>query len=136
MEKNWVRSELPLEAQNFLYIATFLPVRRWRFVLPFIQLSMQIEKQVRQSPGLLRYGLKTNLPRKHFWTLSVWTHRAEVSSFVDSEPHATAVKQFERWAGAGAAFVEWESSTLENSWETALEKLKGPTFYYRGKEAK
>lgn len=131
MEKKWASAGSWRDGQNFLCIATFLPLCRWRFVIPFLRFSLQVEKQLRQSSGLVRYGLKTHLPRLHFWTLSVWTDRAEVNTFVDSEPHATAVKRFEQWAGEGAAFVEWETSKQGCSWATALEKLKNPTFYYR-----
>lgn len=129
MEKKWVKQGI--EGDKFLCIATFLPLRRWRDVVPFIRLSMKIESQIKQTPGLVRYGLKTNLPRKHFWTLSVWNDRMAVRDFVEAEPHQTAVRLFEQWAGPGAAFVEWESSQPAFTWADALERLKNPTFYYR-----
>lgn len=129
MEKKWVRPGI--EGDKFLCIATFLPVRRWRDVVPFIRLSMKIESQLKQTPALVRYGLKTNLPRKHFWTLSVWNGRIDMRDFIEAEPHQTAVRSFEQWAGPGAAFVEWESSKLAFTWGEALERLKNPTFYYR-----
>lgn len=129
MEKQWVRTGII--GDKFLCIATFLPVRSWRHVVPFIRLSMRIEGQLKQSPGIVRYGLKTNLPKKHFWTLSVWSERMAVRDFVEMEPHQIAVQKFEQWAGPGAAFVEWESSESNVPWAEAMERLKNPTFYYR-----
>lgn len=129
MEKKWIQSDSA--GEKFFCIATFLPVRRWRHVVPFIRLSMRIEAQLKQSPGLARYGLKTNLPRKHFWTLSAWNDRMAMRDFVEAEPHQTAVRRFEQWAGPGAAFVEWEGPRPDFLWAEALERLKNPTFYYR-----
>lgn len=131
MEKHWVRPDSSESHKELLCIATFLPVRRWRSVIPFLRMSFKVEKQIRQSSGLVRYGLRTNLPRKQFWTLSVWADRKATMSFVSAEPHQTAVRNFERWAGAGAAFVEWTTGDAGFSWKTALEKLKNPTFYYK-----
>lgn len=54
-----------------------------------------------------------------------------VRDFVEIEPHQVAVRRFERWAGQGAAFVEWESSQSKVPWAEAMERLKNPTFYYR-----
>ncbi len=131
MEKKWGSTRIPENAQEFLCIATFLPVRRWRFVIPFLRLSLQVEKQLQKSSGVVRYGLKTNLPRKHFWTLSVWDARASMNAFVGADPHTAAVKNFERWAGPGAAVVEWNTSSSGLAWATAFDKLKNPAFYYR-----
>ncbi|MGH9433753.1 MAG: hypothetical protein ACRD3T_19665 [Terriglobia bacterium] len=131
MEKKWVRARIPEDAQEFLCIATFLPLRRWRDVVPFLRLSFQVEKQLQKSSGMVRYGLKTDVPRKHFWTLSVWEDRASVNAFVAAQPHAAAVKKFERWAGEGAAFVEWKASSSDPAWAAVFDKLKNPTFYYK-----
>lgn len=131
MEKNWIRPDSGGSHGELLCVATYLPVRQWRSVIPFIRMSFRIEKQVRQSPGLVRYGLRTNLPRKQFWTLSVWEGRKPMMGFVSAQPHQTAVKNFEQWAGTGAAFAEWTADRANFSWEAALEKLKNPTFYYK-----
>jgi hypothetical protein len=111
-------------------IATYLPLRRWRDVLPFLRLNAKIERQLQGSAGLLRYGIKTNLPRKEFWTVSVWTDKAAAEVFVRQEPHATATLRFKDWAETGAAFVEWRSPSGEIDWAQALERLKAPTFRY------
>ena len=115
---------------EFVSIALFLPVRRWRDVVAFLRLAGQVEQQLRKSEGLVRYGLKTDLPRKRFWTYSVWMGREGIGPFVAAQPHATAVKTFARWAGKGAAFVEWNNSDGTVDWEEAARRLKNPTFYY------
>lgn len=86
---------------------------------------------MRKTDGVVRYGLKTDFPRKRFWTYSVWKNRQAIGPFVAGEPHATAVKKFAEWAGAGAAFVEWENSAGNVDWDEASRRLEKPTFYYR-----
>jgi hypothetical protein len=121
----------PADAAELTSIATFLPVRRWRHVIPFFRMARRVEQQARKSEGLVRYGLKTDFPHRQFWTYSVWRNRKAVGSFVAAEPHATAVKLFSRWAGKGAAFVEWNDPDGKIDWAEADRRLKNPTFYYQ-----
>jgi len=93
-------------------------------------MTSRVEKQLKETPGLIRYGLRANLLRKHFCTFTVWTERASANAFVPREPHATAVARFKAWAGDGAAFVEWQSRDGAIDWGEALERLKNPSFYY------
>ena len=118
------------EGNLLLCVATFLPVRRWRDVISFLSMSSRVEKQLKVTKGLIRYSVRADIIRKHFWTFTVWSSKAEMNSFVTSEPHATSVRKFGDWAGAGAAFVEWISATGSIDWSEALDRLKNPTFYY------
>ena len=117
---------------EYLCIATFLPVRRWRNVIPFLRMNSQVEKQLKQTPGLIRYSIRANFLRKRFWTFSVWADKASSNAFVRGEPHATAVRRFPEWAAEGAAFVEWTRGDGSINWKEALDRLKNPSFYYRG----
>ncbi len=96
-----------------------------------ITMSLRVANQVKKMQGLVRYALKAHLPRRHFWTFTVWKDRNSVNAFVTSEPHNTAVRKFTKWAGRGAAFVEWNSADSSINWEQALERLKTPTFYHK-----
>lgn len=126
--------EIPTADSNiqFLCIATFLPVRSWFHVIPFLRMSPQIQRQLKKTDGLIRYDLRAKLLHKHFWTLSVWKDIAAATAFIVTEPHATAVGKFEKWAGRGAAFVEWKSSDDRIDWDEALQRLQNPMFYYQG----
>jgi hypothetical protein len=113
-----------------LLIATFLPLRRFRDFPAFFLMNRRIERQLKRTQGIVRYGLKADLVRKSFWTCSVWVNKSSVDQFVGSEPHATAVQRFKNWTGPGAAFVEWRSSSPSIDWHEALERLRQPTFRY------
>jgi hypothetical protein len=119
------------DSGEFRCIATHLPIRKWRHVIPFLRMTRQVQKQLRQTQGLARYSLKPDFLRKRFWTLTVWQKKEFVQDFVIREPHAQAVQRFKDWAGEGAAFVEWTSTDGSLDWNTAIQKLQNPTFYYR-----
>jgi len=119
------------DGSEFHCIATFLPVRSWGYVIPFLKMSGRVEEQLKQTPGLSRYSVRADFLHKRFWTLTVWKDKKFVESFVQEEPHAEAVRKFKDWAGEGAAFVEWNSTNSGIDWDTAMQKLKAPTFYYK-----
>jgi hypothetical protein len=121
----------PSDVDEFTSIATYLPVGKWRHVIPFFRMAGRVEAQLRRTEGVVRYGLRTDFPHKRFWTFSVWKNRQAIVPFVAGEPHATAVRRFEEWAGEGAAFVEWSNSDGRLDWDEANRRLKSPTFYYR-----
>jgi hypothetical protein len=121
------------EQQQFICVATFLPLKSWRDLIPFMVLSRKVLKQIKCSKGIANYAVKADLPKKNFWTLSIWNDTKSLKQFVPKEPHATAIKKFTEWVGEGSAFVEWTSSTKEIDWSEAMIKLENPTFYYKKK---
>jgi len=121
----------PPAGEGFVVIATLLPVRSWFAVIPFLRMSSRISGQLAKS-DVVRFGVKTDLLHKRFWTISVWSDKAAARRFVGADPHATAVKKFADWAGPGAAFAEWSSEDGSVDWDLAKEKMKTPSFYYKG----
>jgi Domain of unknown function (DUF3291) len=121
----------PSTGGDFVSVATFLPVRRWVDVIPFLRMSSKVTGQLMKS-DVIRFGLKTDLLHKRFWTLSVWADRESMRRFVAAEPHATAARKFAKWAGQGAAFAEWKNNDGSINWDDAMERLEKPTFYFRG----
>ncbi|MPZ23945.1 MAG: hypothetical protein GEU28_10475 [Dehalococcoidia bacterium] len=119
-------------SNGFLSVATFLPITRWRDVISSFRMSNRVEAQLKKSPGIVAYSLAVDPLPRHFWTYSIWEDRASMSAFNAAEPHATAVRRFADWAGAGAAFVEWDSAPGLD-WSEAFERLKQPSFYYSGR---
>ncbi len=124
--------ELTREAlSEYHCAATFLPIKKWRYVIGFLRMSRAVEQQLRATDGLIRYGLKAEFARKHFYTLSVWRNKESMLDFVHQEPHKTAITKFALWAAKGAAFVEYTSKTGEIDWEEAQNRLREPSFYYK-----
>ncbi len=114
----------PLDATaEFVCISTFLPIRRWRDVIPFLRMSSRVQKQLSQTPGLIRHEVRAKFLRKEFWTFSIWKDNESVDAFVRAEPHRTAMTRFEEWAEEGAAFVRWTSSDESINWNEAMQRL-------------
>jgi len=109
--------------EKYIHVATFLPLKGWRYMIPFQVMTSKVLKQAKQSVGMVNYAVKANFPKKHFWTLSIWKDQDSMRKFVMAEPHATAMKKFEVWAGEGSAFVEWTSSSSSIDWEEAMRRL-------------
>ncbi len=122
-------------SDKYIHVATFLPLKGWRYMVPFQLMTSKVIKQAKRSHGIVDYAVKANFPRKHFWTLSIWENKESMRQFVISEPHATAMKKFEEWAGEGSAFVEWTSSSTSIDWEEAIRKLQNPSFYYNKRKS-
>jgi hypothetical protein len=74
-------------------------------MISFYRLSSRVLKQIKESEGAINYAVKGNLPKKHFWTLSIWRDNNFLRHFIMEEPHATAVRKFTEWSGEGSAFV-------------------------------
>ena len=134
MEKEETAALGPDSEMSFICVATFFPLRSWKYMFSFQLMTRQVLKQIKQSEGIVNYAVKANFPKKHFWTFSIWKDKVSLHQFTSQEPHATAVKKFEIWAGKGSAFVEWTSKSDKIDWNEALQRLQNPTFYYRQKE--
>ena len=127
---------IPAKSDEFLCVATYLPVRSWLNVVPFLLTSRKVLKQLGSEEGVVKYAVKADFRRKSFWTFSIWSNKEVLHKFVRADPHATAVKRFSSWAGEGAAFVEWRSTDASINWDQAKKRLKNPTFYYKTSQTK
>jgi hypothetical protein len=128
--QNNLDSDSGAKEKKYIHAATFLPLKGWRYMFPFQLMSSKVLKQAKQSHGIVDYAVKADFPKKHFWTLSIWKDRNSMRQFVMAEPHITAMKKFEEWAGEGSAFADWTSSSSSIDWEVAMRRLQNPTFYY------
>ena len=121
--------------EKYIHVATFLPLKSWRYMIQFQLMTSKVLKQAKQSHGIVDYAVKADFAKRHFWTLSIWKDRNSMRQFVMAEPHATAMKKFEQWAGNGSAFVDWASPKSSIDWEEAIRRLQNPTFYYNKRRA-
>ena len=73
--------------ENYTHAATFLPLKSWRYMIPFQLMTSKVLKQAKQSDGMVDYAVKADFPKKHFWTLSIWKDPNSMRQFVMAEPH-------------------------------------------------
>ncbi|MFN0073919.1 MAG: hypothetical protein ACKVVP_20760 [Chloroflexota bacterium] len=112
-----------------LAVATSLRLRRWRDLIPFLLLSIRVERQARKSPGLMYHGMRGDLLQRQFCTLTIWESRQSANAFVNAEPHMEAVRRFNDLAYEGL-FAEWEAPSNPVSWAEAHRRLEHPTYRY------
>ncbi|HVM36706.1 MAG TPA: hypothetical protein VM784_15380 [Actinomycetota bacterium] len=67
-----------------------------RFFPSMVRASLRIRKQLRESPGCLRFATIVMSPRD-FWTITVWRTRGEMLEFMRSGAHEDIMWEFSRW---------------------------------------
>jgi heme-degrading monooxygenase HmoA len=87
----WLERQ-PIDPQReYVAMASRLPLKSYGSVPGFLRDTMQIRRQLAQTPGLVGYTLNAGLARKTFLTFSVWEDQASLDSFAASEPHRSII---------------------------------------------
>lgn len=111
--------------KEYLALLSYLPLRSYGSVLPFIYYTMQIIKQIDSAPGSVGYSLLARPMEKKFWTLSAWETEDALQAFVQQPPHMRIMvalsphmkkTDFLRWAVRG--------SKLPLNWDDALARFR------------
>jgi hypothetical protein len=101
-------------------LLSFLPLKTYRKIPAFIQFSIQTQRQLQTSEGLLGYSLQAQLLTRRFWTLSAWEDETALLKFVQHPPHSDIMSALAPHMGR-TAFVRWiaKSSELPLNWNEA-----------------
>jgi len=81
----------PDPGQTYIVSVTRLKVRSPRTALSFFRRLSPVQRQMRNSPGLVAYGLRAQLTRMTFFTYGVFEDRRSLVEFVGSEAHGEAM---------------------------------------------
>ena len=100
-----------------------MPLKRYRAIPRFLQFSFQIQKQLRDTPGVIGYSLRAKLISRNFWTLSVWENEKALMDFVAKIPHGEAMQAMIPHMGP-SKFTQWKvnASALPLRWEEAIKR--------------
>ena len=116
-----------LNAELF-YSATLLSLKSHFGILGFMRLPMCIVRRLRITEGVIRYVVKTNLPRKTFQTVTVWTDLEAMRLFVRTELHCNAAARFWDWRQQRSeATVGRTETDLPVGWPEINNRLKEPS---------
>lgn len=92
-----------------IVVATRLQLRGWRHLRRFFGIDGEIEAQLRDDPGVVRYRRRADFLRLRFYTQSIWRVSAAIDDFVRSGAHLQSMVVFDEIADRGAsAFLRWE----------------------------
>ncbi len=122
------RAKAPVSPeQEYLALATFLPLQSYRATPRFLRLTSSVVEQLEHTGGLVGYSLLAQPARKRFWTSSAWTDRRALSAFVREMPHLAAMGQLRPHLGP-TRFTAWTvlGSALPISWDEATQRLMDP----------
>jgi hypothetical protein len=110
--------------REYFALLSYLPLKRYRAVPKFLRYTLQIERQLKESRGLLGYSLQAQLLSRRFWTLSVWEDEQAMMEFVYRLPHSEVMTKlapemeptkFTRWQIQGA--------DLPPNWNEAKQRM-------------
>ena len=121
------RTKLPaIPHQEYLVMASRLPLRSHRTIPRFLGLTMSVARQLEGTSGLVGYRLLAQPMRKTFWTLSAWTDRDALDAFVRTMPHLAVMGKLRTHMGP-TRFTTWmvPGSALPIAWDDAMERLRG-----------
>jgi len=113
--------------QEYLVMASFLPLRGFWRVPRFLFYTADVQKQLNQSRGAAGYALRALLMKRHFYTLSAWESQAALNEFTRAMPHGEIMKRLRPHMGK-TKFVTWKvmGSALPMGWDEAFLKLGLP----------
>jgi len=126
VEIRW-RSLGPLRPhRRYVALATYLPLRRRRDIIPVLRLNGAIRSQLAETKGLLGYSLRSSLLGGKLWTLSLWTDGPASEAFVRVGPHRRAMAALAHLIGPDAVVTRWSvrGSDGPPSWADALQHLE------------
>jgi heme-degrading monooxygenase HmoA len=120
----WLERQ-PIDPQReYVAMASRLPLKSYGSVPGFLRDTMQIRRQLAQTPGLVGYTLNAGLARKTFLTFSVWEDQASLDRFAASDPHRNIIARLRpRMLPTKFEFFPLSGSDLPLTWEQITARL-------------
>ena len=120
----WATFNAPDPAQQYLVMASRLPLRSYWKIPAFLRLTFAVRGQLTHAEGLVGYSLLAEPLSKTFWTLSAWRDRASLDAFARALPHADVIRAL-RPQMEPTTFLTWSVAgrDLPISWTEAKSRL-------------
>jgi heme-degrading monooxygenase HmoA len=82
---------------------------------------LEIQRQLRETAGVIGYSMRAKILNRDFWTLSVWESERALMDFVAKAPHREAMKEITPYMGA-TKFTRWKvsGSSIPPDWADAV----------------
>ena len=123
MDMPWTVVAPAERSREYLVLLSYLPLRRYSKIPTFIQYSLQVQQQMRKTPGAIGYAMRAKILSRSFWTLSVWEGDQALMEFVRTAPHREAMKSIAPHMGA-TKFTRWKllGSAVPPTWDDAMKR--------------
>ena len=120
----WRTVTQPRPHQQYLVMASRLPLRSRRTIPRFLRLTLSVVRQLERTDGLVGYSLLAQPMKKTFWTLSAWTDQQHLDAFARAMPHLAVIRTLHPRMGP-TRFQFWtvHGSALPVTWKEAIDRL-------------
>lgn len=111
--------------REYQALLSYLPLKTYLAIPRFLVFSVQIQKQLRGTPGVVGYSLRAKPVTRKFWTLSAWEDEKALMDFVRKLPHVEAMKKLAPYMDR-TGFTRWKApgSVLPLKWEEAMQRAQ------------
>src|SRR5258708_5707093 len=101
-------------------IAEEFPIKQFRAIPKFFRYTFEIQRQLRNAPGLIGHALEARPFSKKSWTLSVSRDQQSLRDFVCRMPHCCVRKEVAPRLGE-SQFAQWtlEAYEIPLEWKSA-----------------
>ncbi len=123
MDIPW-KSLAPVEpGREYVVLLSYLPLTRYSKMPLFFRWSMQINAQLRETPGAIGYSMRAKILARRFWTLSVWDNDKALMEFVRKVPHGEAMSKIAPYMDK-TNFWRWKlpSGEIPPRWDDAMRR--------------
>ena len=121
----WKSFAAPESGREYAAMLSYLPLNKFRALPKFMRYTYQIRRQLAGSRGLIGYSMDADVPRKEFWTLSVWEDPESLRSFVQNMPHGRIMTDLLPDMGQTRFFpFEVDRSSIPPDWEESKRRMR------------
>jgi hypothetical protein len=124
MDMPWKALAPADKAREYFVLLSYLPLRTFSKMPAFFLFTLQIQRQLRETPGAIGYSLRAKPLSRKFWTLSVWESERALMDFVAKVPHGEVMRTLSPHMGP-TKFTNWKllGSALPPSWNDAIRRM-------------
>jgi hypothetical protein len=123
MDMPWKDLAPAERAREYFALLSYLPLRSYSKIPLFFKFTLQIQRQLRETPGAIGYSLRAKPFGRKFWTLSVWESERALMDFVSKLPHGEVMRALSPHMGA-TKFNNWKllGSAIPPHWNDAIRR--------------
>ena len=103
---------------------TRLHVRSWYYLPAFLLHASRSSRQAQRAPGFIMGALSADLPRRTFWTVTVWTDQAAMRAYQFSSAHKIVMSKIGAWCDEGSVARMENAAEALPAGDAALEHMR------------
>jgi hypothetical protein len=125
MDIPWKTLAVADSQREYVALLSYLPLKKYRTIPRFFRFTFQVQKQLRDTPGVLGYSVRAKILSRNFWTLSAWEDEKTLMEFVRKVPHGEVMKALAPHMGP-TEFTRWKvpGARLPLRWEEAMQRAR------------